>query len=216
MIVVEAQLDDSERASISNTLISGHLSYSKIPRHLVKLVYASLLVSLLSFIFVLVDNVSIAPIEAVATILAFVLTLPHHGAVVLSVWLHRHQTESIFPFTPCSFRAIGYTAILVISWVASTIMCAIRLHVTTRSRLQCISTYNGPLIPPNYSCTTFIKPSMSEYWPSFASTVTSATELILITTITLHCYFHRGRPKAVPVTIPPSIPVAPQAKVISA
>ncbi|PPQ84767.1 hypothetical protein CVT25_007543 [Psilocybe cyanescens] len=217
MIVETRQSELSDVASIRTLVVVDELQ--KTPRHLVKLLYASLFMSLLCFIFMLVDNISISPLKTVPTILAFVLLLPHHSASLLLIWLHRHQSESTMiklPFTPYSSRVIAYAVFLTIMWGASTGMCSADLYFSSRMWTY-ICTYPDPsdLYQPPHCRSQRV--TLPDYWTSFASTLTSSLELVLIVTITIICCIHTRR-KTVPVEAPPSTSEGslPESKVISA
>lgn len=126
MIVAEREQSD---AASPNTLITTQSKRIPPARHYLPLIFISCIVSLLCFCFVL-DDIAAFNLElAIAAILADVLSLslPYQGAAILLYWLHRHQTDSIFPFTP-SPRAIVYGILLIMLWAACTIVAAIRLN----------------------------------------------------------------------------------------
>lgn len=226
MIIVEAQPEPavSSDAASTNTLVTDELQ--KLPNHFIKLVYSSLVLSLLSFIFVLISCVSNYPLLMVPTILAFLFTLPHHGASILLWWLQRHQTESIFPFTPLTPRALAYSIFLVLTWIGSTAASAVSLDNSRHSfyAVYCVIgggsapgdvTINSNFEQPQY-CTT-IPPGFTSYWPSFVSTLMSALELIVITSITVLCWLHRPRKTlSTPSSSRSSPSITPETKIISA
>lgn len=218
MIIVEAApATDSSDAASTNTLVTDELH--KLPCHLVKLVYSSLFFALLSFIFVLVACVSDNPTLTAATILAFVFTVPHHGATILRSWLQLHQTESIFPFTPLSPRAIAYSIFLIVAWVSSTTMCAISLNNSSHLRYtycEFLTSSDGIIGPqtPEYCTESF--PGLSGYWPSFLATLLSGLELVLVTSITVICWLYRPRKTPSTTPHPPSPSITSETKIISA
>lgn len=132
IIIPPTEPVDAEPVDASDTISVATLvpeSRSKIPR---KLIYSSLLISLLAFIFALVANVNSGSVFdtdlIIAPILAFWLTLPHHGISFLLMWLQKHQSESILRFSPHSPRSIGYCIFLTLLWVASTAACSVGLQ----------------------------------------------------------------------------------------
>ncbi|PPQ77147.1 hypothetical protein CVT25_010841 [Psilocybe cyanescens] len=165
---VDDNVDSSDAAS-TNTLVSNE---QKIPSYLLVLVCVSLVMSTLAFIFSVVNNVqdtNIVSDGVVATILAFIFTLPHHGATVLLTWLQHHEMASILKFTPFSTRAIGYSIVLVIVWVVSTAVCARNI--------------NYILIFEPYDVDQSL----------VAAIAISTIEMILIIAITSICYLHYRR-----------------------
>lgn len=193
MIVISNNIaDSSDAVSTTNTLVTnGRI----IPHHFLKLVYASLFISIVAFIFSMVDGLDsdptfIVPNGIVATILAFIFTLPHHCAIFLLRWPQRYQISNILPFKPCSVRAVVYSVFLVGLWTVSTAVCARSLHNVRIVQIN-------PLInPPSSNNAMTIASSaivgsqrdLSDYWMSLALTLTSAMELIFISAITLFSY----------------------------
>ncbi|PPQ91832.1 hypothetical protein CVT25_000280 [Psilocybe cyanescens] len=190
--IVASNADSSDVASTNTLVRSEH----KFPHHLLKLVYASLFVSTLAFTFSIIDKIKSDPQytvlnAVVATILAFIFTLPHHGATLLLKWRPHHQISYVLPFAPSSARAIGYLILLVGLWFGSTVVCARSLQVASSSR----GTVSYTITPSNstiksISVTHPIPPELDDYWTSLASTLTSTVELILISTIALISYLY--------------------------
>ncbi|PPQ90220.1 hypothetical protein CVT25_001665 [Psilocybe cyanescens] len=223
MIVVTPDMDSSDAASTNNTLV--HEKFQRVPRYLPTLVYSSFLVSTLAFSFVIVDYVSSSwpdlPNSIVPAVLAYLCTLPHHSAVLLLQWLERHQTESILPFSPSSLRAIVYSLVSLVLWIASTAVSAINLHRNSASYWTCENfTVFNTTATPSYRCVSYdlVQPPVINYWSSLASTLTTSLEVILALSITSICYIHhRRRNKAAQPEIAPSITSTPsESKVLSA
>ncbi|PPQ83856.1 hypothetical protein CVT25_000915 [Psilocybe cyanescens] len=192
MIVGTQQSDRSETASIANTLVNE--KPPRIPRHLAKLVSASLPIALIAFICAVVDNVlrSQEPKTLIPIILAFVFTLPHHGETLLLVWLQPHHTDYILPFTPCSSHAIVYAAGLGILWIASAVECAISFHRTRKHAVHvCFPTVTRDgTVGTEISCSIWAADIL---WPSIILTLTSSIEVALIISITWICFLHNRR-----------------------
>ncbi|KAH9474427.1 hypothetical protein JR316_0012886 [Psilocybe cubensis] len=228
MIVVTPDIESD--AASTHTLVTPP-KYQETPHHLPRIIYSSLLISTLAFVFAIVNYVTYyhyydVPAGIVAPILAYVSTVPHHCAVILLNWLERHQSESIFPFAPASLRGILYSLVPISLWAASTTVSAINLHRDSASWSSC--TYK-PIQNANGTYSVFVDcdniityhPTIAhDYWCSFTSTLTSALELLLALIITSICFMHyRRRQKAVlpnnePSSSPSSTPS--ESKVVSA
>lgn len=199
MIVGNAQQDNNSLdAASTHTLVVDR--WHTIPRHFMKLTYASLLLSTLAFIFAIVDNVfsGLLPKYLTVAVLSYTFTLPYYLATLLLAWLQKHQIASIFPFPPSHPRTIAYSLGLVGLWTGSVAMCTTNLVRSSGLTGVCFYFY----LPDNTidtqltSCTTR-SPGMINYWTSFASTLTSSVELILLISSTSVCYMHRRRKRAV-------------------
>uniref|UniRef100_A0A8H8CKY1 Uncharacterized protein n=1 Tax=Psilocybe cubensis TaxID=181762 RepID=A0A8H8CKY1_PSICU len=120
--VATSTVVDSSDAASTNTLVSAE---QKVPGSLTTFVILSLIMSTLALAFSISNNVgdgqfSNIPNSIAAPVLAFVFTLPHHGAILLLRWLQHHDMASILPFTPYSARSIGYLFALLALWIVST------------------------------------------------------------------------------------------------
>ncbi|KAF8957326.1 hypothetical protein BDZ97DRAFT_111812 [Flammula alnicola] len=189
-------LDNSDAAS-TNTLVTSE----KIPRYFVKLTYASLVFSILPFIFALI-NVLLSPIFAIPTILAYVFTSPFHVAAILVVWQHARQNDSALPFEPSSGRSISYTCFLAAMWIFSSITCGIGIP-----RFQ-------PPYCPDLGCSSNDYNKSAKTRTTFVvSTVLSTCEVMIMGAIILVCYLNR--PRKVP-SPPPTSASSSDPKVVSA
>jgi len=184
-------IDTSDTAS-THTLVS--CENPKIPRHLVHVTYASLIFSILPFIFALI-NVLLSPLHSIPTIVAYVLSTPFHVATILIVWQHARQVDPTLPFEPSSARSIGYTCFLVLMWAYSTATCAIgsRIFEQLDCHLSSKCTSNRVLI-------TFV-----------VSTILAGFEVFIMSAIAIMCY--RNRPNKVASR---PIPMTSRPKVVSA
>lgn len=193
-MIVGEQHDDPLDTASTHTLVVD--KWHVIPRHLLKLIYVSLFLSTLAFVFAIVDNVisNRLPKDMAIAVLAYVFLLPYHCATLLLEWLRRHQTESIFPFTPSHPRALVYAFILMGLWVVSVILCSMNLHRVSGPIEICFYFYlpDGTIDWKTSTCDTRT-PGMINYWTSFASTLISGLELTLLISITLVCYIHYRR-----------------------
>lgn len=226
MIITTPDIESD--AASTNTLVTQQ-KCQETPRYLPSIVYSSLLISTLAFIFAIVNYVNYyqyndVPTGIVPPVLAYIFTVPHHCAVILLQWLERHQTESIFPFAPASARAIVYSLASLSLWAASTTVSAINLHRDIAPWANCqpstVAYANGTSVI-SFDCDIVVyyrTPAIS-YWCSLASMLASSLELILALFITLVCYMHyRRRNKAVqPTETTPSLTSTPsESKVLSA
>lgn len=218
MIIVSADVDTTDAASTHTLVAEG---VQKVPRHLPTLVYLSFVVSTLAFIFAIVDSVynrwSNVPQGVVVIILAYVFTLPHHGAILLLNWLERHQTESILPFKPSSRRTLVFSAMCFGLWVGSVAVCAKNLYLNTRP-YQVSSCHPVHPSSKDYTCIYFtFHPGVDIYGNSLASTITSTLETIIAISITVICTMqYRRLNRPIREAIPPPIATPSESKVLSA
>jgi len=190
-------IETSDTAS-THTLVS--CENSKIPRHLVHVTYASLIFSILPFIFALI-NVSLSPAHSIPTIIAYVLSTPFHVATILIAWQHARQVDPTLPFEPSSLRSIGYTCFLVVFWVLSTAFCAAGSGIFKFDQSECHRNFSS-------ACTT------DRVLITFVvSTILAGFEVFIMSAIAIMCYRNRPGKEVVP---PPSrIPMTSRTKVIS-
>ncbi|KAH9481497.1 hypothetical protein JR316_0006024 [Psilocybe cubensis] len=186
MIIIAQDIDgttnvDTSDAASTNTLVSKE---QRIPPHLVKLIFASLFMSTLAFSFSILNSVDVVNIVSdgvVAPILAYIFTLPHHGAALLLKWLQHHDMASILSFSPTSTRSLWYSAGLVILWLTS-------VSISCR----------------NINYTITFEPADLE-WSAEATVVTSVLEFTLILAIALVCFLHYRRQQNPGQQEPPTV-----------
>ncbi|KAH9477835.1 hypothetical protein JR316_0010067 [Psilocybe cubensis] len=191
------------RTSSADTLVTR--KPQQIPSYLKNVVYLSLLVSTLAFTFAVV-NYSIyyqyndVPGGIAPPVIAYLATLPHHGAVLLRYWLERHQSEYIFPFTPASVYAISYSGVSCALWTVSTVVAAINLRRDLTGWSSCgydvTVGSNGTIVETvNCNIVYHFQPTISDRWGSFAVTLTSSLEMLLIGAVTIAFYLQYRRAK---------------------
>uniref|UniRef100_A0A8H7Y334 Uncharacterized protein n=1 Tax=Psilocybe cubensis TaxID=181762 RepID=A0A8H7Y334_PSICU len=155
---------DTSDAVSTNTLVSDE---QKIPKYFARLVAASL--------------------GVVAPILAFIFTLPHHGATLLLKWLQHHDMASILPFSPTSVPALVYSSTLVVFWITSLGICVRNIAYVLR-----------------------FEPNLTPNWSAKGTVATTVLESALIVVITFMSFLRYRRERITSQSEP--TPVTPQSE----
>jgi len=207
--MIIAPVDNSDAASTTNTLVTK--DSGKMPRFFAALTYASLVISIVPFIFSFMF-VTISQLYTLPTILAYLFTTPFHVAALLIMCQHSRQIDMQLPFQPSSWRSIIYIGFLAAIWLLSMITCAMGAN-SFLSGTGCLSigVDNSDAIqvecyPNNHT--------LRNGFMFSSSTGLAALEMIILSTMVVVCYQNQPRQENLPTSIRPEPPV-PSPKVVS-